>query len=80
MKKIALYYECPLCEKKFRFDKTDLPAGFVSPNDLNKNRISLLEVECPECNQSDVFTLEQIKKALESPDPLKGKWKWFWKE
>ncbi len=79
MKKIALYYECPHCQTESPFEKTDLPAGFISPEDLNENRINLLEVECPKCKLSDVFTLEDVKKALENPEPPKGKWKWFWK-
>jgi hypothetical protein len=57
VKKIALYYVCPNCEGKFRFEKSDLPAGFISHDDLNGNKISLLEVECPECKLSDVVTL-----------------------
>ena len=68
MGKTVLYYECLHCRKKSRFDKTDLPAGFISPDDLNENKISLLAVECPECNLSEVFTLEDVKKAIKNPD------------
>ena len=82
MKKPVLYYKCPHCGHNSRFKKTDLPAGFISPDDLNENKISLLEVECPECEQSEVITLENVRKALNNPEPElpKGKWKWFWKE
>jgi endogenous inhibitor of DNA gyrase (YacG/DUF329 family) len=79
MKKKALYYKCPTCQREYRFEKTELPAGFISPDDLNENRIRLLAVDCPECNQSETFSLEDVKKALEILEPPKGEWKWFWK-
>ena len=85
MKKKALYYRCPHCGGEHRFEKTDLPAGFISPEDLNEYKGNILAVDCPnpKCNQSDVFTLEDVKKALknlEPPEPPKVKWEWFWKE
>jgi hypothetical protein len=80
-----LYFKCPYCGKEYLFEKTDLPAGFISPNDLNENKMSLLAVECqnPECNQSTICTPEDVKKALETPElpkPPKVTWEWFWKE
>ena len=77
-----LYYQCPQCKKEFQFTKTDLPAGFISPDDLNENKIKLLAVDCPECDQTLIFTLEDVKGALDNPDPEppKGQWRWFWKE
>jgi hypothetical protein len=80
MKKKALYYKCSYCGKDYLFDKTYLPHGFVSPEDLDDDRIDLLSVDCSECNQSGIFSLEEVKKALENPEPPKGKWKWFWKD
>ena len=74
-----LYYKCSHCGGEHPFDKTDLPAGFISPDDLNENRINLLAVDCPVCNQSDIFTLEDVKKALAIPEPPKSKWEWYWK-
>ena len=70
MKKTVLHYQCINCGEKFRFEKSDLPTGFISSDDLNENKINLLKVECPECNLSDVFTLEDIKKALSNPQTV----------
>ena len=78
MKKIALYFKCPRCRTESRFDKTDLPAGFISPDDINENKIRFLTVECPACEQKDFLTLEDVKKALENPKL--AKWKLFWKD
>ena len=80
-----LYYKCPYCQTESPFKKTDLPAGFISPEDLNEYRETVLAVDCPnpECNQSAIFTLEDVKKALENPEPPeppKVRWEWFWKE
>jgi endogenous inhibitor of DNA gyrase (YacG/DUF329 family) len=80
MKKMALYYECPHCSAKSRFEKHNLP---TYPDDLDKNEI--YEVECPECKMSDVATLQDVKNALANPKAAtpktpKAKWKFYWEK
>ena len=82
MKKIALHYKCPDCGKAYPFDTSDLPAGFVSPDDLDKNSKIILTVEkCPnpKCDSPGfVITLEDVKNALENPKTPEGEWEFFW--
>ena len=66
MKK-QLKIKCPHCEAVLSFDEGDLPPGKV------------VAADCPECDWTRLFTIEQVQKALNQPNPPKGRFKAFWK-
>lgn len=66
MKK-RLKVKCPNCETVLSFDEADLPPGKV------------VAADCPDCDWTQIFTIEQVQEALERPNPPKGMFKAFWK-
>jgi hypothetical protein len=81
MKKISLCFECYNCGEKSPFEKTDLPTGHISPDNLDENKI--FEVQCPKCKFGDIVTLDDVKKALADPQKKpesKSNWNFYWEE
>jgi hypothetical protein len=65
MKK-RLRIECPKCNTVLSFDEKDVPPGKV------------VAADCPQCDWTQIFTLEQVQKSLKNPLASKGMFKAFW--
>lgn len=65
MKK-RLKIECPQCQEVLSFDEKDVPPGKV------------VAADCPKCDWTQIFTIEQIQEGLSNPSPPKGMFRAFW--